>query len=388
MCRPTRAVAAMLAAATCVFGQSMAVPVGPYAPGATVAATLNAPPGGVFYLNGTTLYLLHPDGELVSPQFRTPGGNTWFGFTSTVATFTLPSNGPGSLGTYVLYNPNGVAAPIDVVAPSAPSPAIVSIPWGVHLGFSSSSLQSSNGLWRLLNVSAAPHVFGAGDVLNVYPTGGSAPIASVSLAGLAVPATGALDVPLPLGAMPTTTSLHYDVELQWNDPVVGAASRRHGVTWTYGADLHLPDGHVVPFGGTLRTYSNFAPNAVGTGPLGHALILSASAVPTPLGPTTPPGALQFPLAVDAFAIASVTGGLAPFLTNSPGTATPAGLVGSCGYCGPSGGLFYPPSIANGVDLVHPNLAILSGFTLEATSVAFSPAGAILGVSQVERITLG
>jgi hypothetical protein len=158
--------------------------------------------------------------------------------------------------------------------------------------------------------------------------------------------------------------------------VAGPVIREIGVRDYGRADLHLPDGHVVPFGSSIRVWLAFSSISVGMpASPAYALFLGTAPGTTPL----PNGTLA-PLAVnDPLVLASISG-LGGLLTNHVGTATE--VTGIC-LCDPHPGAYESPDIT----LAHPNALGLSGAAIRIAGIVFEPSTGEWGASQPETIFL-
>lgn len=378
----SRSVSVFVVLAGFAWAQSLTLPPGPVTPGTTVPVTVGAAPAAAtFSFNGTPLYMLSSGGELVSPFYRTPGGATWFSTPSFTFGFPVPATGMGSFGSFVLYCPfpPGMANRIDVGAPTPGFPAIHSVAGLAHLGFGSHWIDPTqgSGLWHFLNTSSTPFTFGVGDRLRVVDPIAGVSLAQVSLFGITVPAMGRASIPLPV---PAPTRPHHAIEVRWVDPVAGPQTRRHGVHRSSAADLFLPDGKVIPAGGSLEARLQFAtvvPTAPLQGPRQYALLIG-----------TRPGQTfanfnVIPLDVEPLVMASLQGQLGPFLVNSPGVPTPVPAV--CGgYCAPGTGV--GPFVAPGIVLNNPNIPALVGRELHLAGILFDSAN-VLAATQLEVVRI-
>jgi hypothetical protein len=362
--------------------QALVLPPGPSIPGSTLTASL-VPGGGVpLCVSGTSLFMLTSGGDLVLPRFYQ--GHINWSCSATIpipVTLQIPAVGPGSSGSFVAYHhyPPGLAARLDVGQPSANFPAVHTLPEGIERGYGShmpwSSLSAATSTWAFVNTSAAVHIFAPGDSIRVYTPGGTAPVLTFQLAGLTVPAGGKLGIPLlnPLAPAP------YTVDVTWLDPLGGMVTRRIGVHGDSLSDLHLPGGNSLPIGGTVSAIVQFG--SVATGPVvpGYALLVGFQPGSTPL----PAGAI-LPLVPDTLVLASLSGGLAPFLANTPGTAVVMPAPGCVGYCGP-GGSFVNLG-ATGIALSHPG-PFLSGWVLRLAGLLASPSTGVWRATQLEELFL-
>jgi hypothetical protein len=169
------------------------------------------------------------------------------------------------------------------------------------------------------------------------------------------------------------------VDATWLDPSVGPVLQRHGVHSALNADLFLPDGHVIPPGGSIQLFMDFAINAAGSGPPSYALLLGTTPGSTPIG------GINLPLNLEPLVLASLLGQLGPYLLNSPGTAV-AQTLPCIGYCGPSAGVV-GHSTAAGIILVHPGAPALSGLPIYVAGMAYSQ-GVLWAATQLEQIIIG
>jgi hypothetical protein len=334
--------------------QSLVLPPGPATPGSTITATLLPGPAGQVCVSGTSLFMLTPEGDLVTPQFTQ--GQILILCTGTLpgltASLQIPPSGPGSSGSFVAYvrHAPGIVARLDVGAPSASFPALHTFPEYIHAGFISHQTPTT---WYFVNTSPSPVTFGPGDVIQVFPPGGVVPVLVLPLAGLTVPAGMRLSVPFPLAATGPFT-----VDVAWLDPAGGPVRRRIGITTGPYGDLHLRAGHSVPLGGAFPVDLRFLT-------LGGPLPTYALLAGTLPGSTALNASVTVPLsAADPLVLASLGGALFPLMTNSPGTLSAVPGPGCAGYCGPASTGYYGATVT----LYHPGPG-LSGLVVRLAGVA-------------------
>jgi hypothetical protein len=359
--------------------QTLILPPGPVAPGSAVPVTVINTSGSPIAFAGTEFVLLRPTGEVADPRFvyqgdalsiLMPGQSASLGY-------QVPSPLLGAPGSFVLLFIHGgrAAARLDVGAPAPSFPALHGFPTRVNdtfrthfTGFGTASPATLD----LFNLSSAPFSFGQGDRIDLFTPGGTVAVATAGLSGVAVPAGGRTIVPLPVTGL---SSGPYTARVMWTDPAAGLQVRTFGIREPASADLRLPAGHVVPFGGSLEAYLALSGIAVGSpaSPV-FALLVGVNPGSTPL-----PNGVQAPLSAgDPLVLASFSG-LGGLLIGNTGTAT---SVVPC-FCPIYNGTFDSGSIL----LVHPNVPALSGVSVRVAGVVIESLTGLWGASQPEIVTL-
>ncbi len=379
--------------AALVHAQSITVSPSVVNPGTTLTAVVSGTPTVPLHLNGTRAFLLTATGDLVTPRFK-QGHTTTFTATGPpgeTAQLQVPASGPGSTGSHVLFVPNsttisgpsgppgfaGLAARIDVGAPTPGFPALHPFPINLVSGFGSYATFGLSILgpaeWCFANTSPVPITLGPTDVARVFVPGGTAPLVTTSLTGITIPPSQVISFVIIGAALPAAP---YTVQIDWLDPFVGAASVRTGIRGSnlgFGADLHLPAGRTVAPGGSLDVYADIP--ALSGAP---SFFLLVGYQP---GSTTVPGGAVVPLVPDELVLASLAGSLAPYLPGASGTAVPFGPA-CAGYCGPG---TIATSLASGISVTHPG-PVASGLVLRLALVAFVAPGQWIP-TQGQEITL-
>lgn len=350
--------AAPLAAQDVVLLQAAGPPV---APGATFSVLLQNQSDHLipYSSDDCVLRVLRTSGELVDTPALPAVGCSPAGLLFPLQVAEIVLQAPNETGTFALLYPFAGRAVlgVDVGGGSAGAPQIVVHPAdAVHVETTHAHDFARPGAtpWGLANLGAADHAFGPGDRIEILAPGGSVPLSTQTLDALVARAGQVLQVELAtLGLAPGP----YTVRTTWSDPVAGPTTVTHGVRAAgSGIDLHLPAGHVVPSGGSVRlavAVADFAAAPV------YAIALGVQPGSTPL-----PGGFAVPLALDGLALASLQG-LGGFLVNHVGVV-PAAT-----------GAFAD------IQLVHPGLPSVAGLEVRAAAVSFD--GSAFGASQPELI---
>ena len=377
---------AVLCTTTSLIGQFLTLPAGPVAPGSTISGNYHNNTAAIAShpMNNSPVSLLHHDGELITPRFHVNQGTLWlvtYPGVSEWFQFTAPSSGPGSSGSFVLlygWTPAAVGR-LDVGVVSPAFPSIHAFSPTVHLGFGTHAVTfGSPAFWSVGNTSGAPFTFGAADTVQVFAPGGATPLASQSIAGISVAPGAVAAVPIPIaGLVPGP----YTIAISWNDPVAGPLVRRFGIHEAAYADLYVPSGKVLPFGGSVSMFTNGL--VLGGGPLSFAVIADMSS-----GSTGLPTGQFIPLVLDPVAQACLTSSLFGLLVNGQGTAT--ALPSTCyGYCAPGGrGPFITRYVTPTTTLFHPNVPGLTGLVVRVATLLFDFTGGRWVATQGEEIVIG
>lgn len=367
-----------LALAVVLPAQSLTAPAAPVAPGFPVGIALNSGSGYTNTISGPRIFLLHPEGELITPLYATRISGAAPMIPSNVLStefVTVPPAGPGSSGSFVLYFPlgQGAVARLDVGVPTADWPEIHVFPRMVHMGFGTHragfSFPLISAVWALANCGATTHVFTAGDSLEIRGSDGTAVLVTQSLAGIPVPAGGITEITLPIAGFAPAP---YLVRIAWDDPVAGPTVRTHGVRPLSGADLHLPGGKSIPFGGSTTARVNLE-SAAATPP---AFALAVGVAP---GNSVLPGGMLLPLDFDALVLASLANGLSGLLTGNLGVAI--GPVGPCFCMSPTAWVSGPIGIS------HPGIPALGGAQVRVAAVGVDSVSGTIRATQGELLTL-
>jgi hypothetical protein len=221
--------------------------------------------------------------------------------------------------------------------------------------------------WALANTGPAPHVFGAGDRIDLFAPGSAPPVATLPLQGISVPAGGVTVVSLPIAGLAPGP---YTVETRWLDPgTTTAMVVRHGIREAFDLELHLPGGRTIAPGATI-------PAELGTWdgvPVAYALVLGLA----PGALVLPNGAVA-PIVLDPLVVRSLADGLGGLLTANRGAMIPE----RCGLApGPVG------ATATGLGLTHPGSPALAGVVLRVAAVAWTANLGLFVASQPEEIAL-
>jgi hypothetical protein len=378
---------ALLSCAAPLLSQFLTVPPGPAAPGSTIAATYhnNTALVASHPLNSSPVSLLSDEGELIAPRLLSNQGITWMStYPGSVETFvfTTPATGPGSSGSFVLLYPWAPAAVgrLDVATPSATFASIHPFPPSVHLGFGTHAVAfGTSASWAVGNTSPLSFAFGAADQVQVFAPGGSVALASQSLAGVVVPPGAVVPVPLPLANL---TPGPYTVAMSWTDPSSGFVVRRFGIHEAPYADLYLPSGKFLPFGGSIDLFTNCDFLAPSGFPLSFIQLADVSS-----GTSALPGGQLIPIVPDFVSIACITSSLSGLLVNGQGgTFT---LPAVCyGYCGPMGGPLPARYLTPTTTLLHPNVGGLGGLVVRLATLLYDLPGSRFVATQGEEVVLG
>jgi hypothetical protein len=359
---------AVLALPTQAAGQVLLLPPQPVAPGSVISVTLINDTGFLLYhsCGAYPFWIQHADGSAVIHVHWSDCFEVLLPNSTTTFNFLLPASGPGSSGSFV-FRAYSAAVRLDVGTASASFPAIHAAPreigeaWDGHTVLFTPNFPS----WAISNTGTGSHTFGAGDVIRIFTPGGVVPVATMNLAGIAVPPLQSVALVLPIaGLVPGP----YTVEMSWLDPGVGSAMTvRHGIREHARMSLDLPGGHEVPAGGALPvefSIRTFPWNS----PAHYAFCIGALPGSTPM-----PGGFSVPLVLDAVVLASLVDGIGGLLTNNVGALPPLGSPFN---------FFF----ATGIGITHPGPAF-SGVVVRAAAVAFDPITQLYGASQGEDIVV-
>lgn len=359
---------------------SLQIPISPVQPGVPFTVVLTNNTGTCIDVATTNvLTLLQPGGELISPVLVGcgPVGTCLINGGKANLSYTPPSTGPGSSGSFVLLCPqsSGAAVRLNVGSMSSGFPdihayptAIAYGPGGHHVAFP----PASGAIWDFANTASTARTIAT--TLRVFRPGGSTAVASIGLNSLRIPANGVTRVPLPLiglGAGP------YTVEADWLDPGTNATvTARHGleISSGTGVDLHFPGGRYIARKSSINARIAVPwPSPRAPSPWPYVLAVGYQPGTTPL-----PGGAILPLAIDPLVVASVVNGIGGLLSGNVGTTSSTSV-----YCAHS--VSYYPT-ATGIRIAHPG-PILSGLRLRVGAIAISPGNNAIVASQPEEITL-
>jgi len=346
----------------------------PVAPGATYFVDVLNNTGGNLYIPSLPIFAhLQPSGELVDPLQPYCTDVIRYSAYPPGQRLTASLVAPASPGSYLLLfhvrvvgNYRAVAR-LDVGTPSPGYPDIHPYPDAIpHPRISHQisfpPLQSPD--WSLTNTGPAPHVFGAGDRIDVFAPQSTVPVATLPLQRTMVPAGGAATVSLPLAGLAPGP---FTVETRWFDPgTTTTMTVRHGIRNAWSIDMHFPAGRVLSPGGAISVFLGTW-DAVA---YGYAFALGL----TP-GTTILPGGVVAPIVLDPLVARSVLDGLGGLLTANVGTMTRT----SCGQGS--------DTYAAGLGLRHPGSPALAGVVLRAASIAWTFDRSSFVASQPEEILL-
>jgi len=326
------------------------------------------------------LHAIRVSGELAFPYDQVGQPVTWISAPSApVLSLSVPASGLGSGGSFVLHYMDGEEAVtrLDVGTPAASFPRIHFWPAGLHdhyLGHGSPNGNFGQNAIKVANTGPGGHTLGPNDMLYVFGVTNSAPIASLSLAGIQVPAGRVVKLSLPPAAL---VPRNLKILVVWSDPDSGQMELVDFGLRPAGSlvDLHFPDGRKIPVGGTLPvrlSLSGWPAGAVAAPPI-FIFALSLSVGELPLLP-----GISLPLNVqDNLVWASFASGAYGLMSGNVGQAVPDISFTSPVYAG--------RSLATGIVISHPNLPSLAGTLLHAAGFAFDPVSGQVGASQPEEL---
>lgn len=348
-------------------------------PGDPVTATVANDTGtSMFFGSGCELRVLRHSGELFSPTLIPPqlcdGMAGIPSGSSAVYQLTAPSE-PG--GYTVLFVPGNRAAarlivgvPDDAPQQLAIYPSRVLWPQAAHqVDFANPDLST----WEIANTGAQPHTLGSEARVDLFTPGGTSPAASISLAGIHVPAGKVTAFTLPIAGLNPGP---YSLEAFHDEPALARVVRtRSGIRDLGSAvELHMTTGHDLRPGGGLEmaiSLSGFPASGTGPDPL-YALLIGF--VP---GSTTLPGGVALPLVLDGLAAASLTG-LGGLLVHNVGRVP--NVYGPEAY-------FAFDGTVSGISLSHPGIPAVSGLELRMAVIGVDATLTTWGASQPEEFTI-
>jgi hypothetical protein len=372
--------AALAATSPLAPAQVLTLSAGAVPPGTPVTANIfNDTTQSLSFADGCGLQILRSTGEIVGYPFTPPqvcdGIYSVPPGTSRNILFTAPAT-PGSYDVVFAWLPHA-AARLDV-AGAPPSSRTLNL-HSVAIGFPQNAhaidfSTPSNTPWEFTSVAASAHTFGAGSRVDLFTPGGFAPVASLNLSGLTVPAGKATHISLPVGGLVPGP---YRLVATYDDPGVGGfVQTRTGIRDQGSrADLHMATGNVLPIGGSIgaNLVVEDLPFAPGQDPVFVVLI---GILP---GTTVLPDGTMLPLVADGLFDLSLSSGVGGLLQNYFGTLS--------NFYGP-GSFFGFAGVAQGISFTNPNLPGLTGLTVHMAGLAVDAGWTTWAATQPEDIVFG